>query len=35
LTRKIGRQVVPAMLALTSSPPTIWPTTAAMPEVAP
>lgn len=35
LTRKIGRQEVPAMSALTSRPPTNCPTTAAMPEVAP
>ncbi len=35
LTRKIGRQDDPAMSALTSTPPMIWPTTAAMPEVAP
>ncbi len=35
LTRKIGRHEVPAMSALTSRPPTSWPTTAAMPDVAP
>src|SRR6266536_3685877 len=35
MTRKIGRHEVPAMSALTSSPPASWPTTAAMPDVAP
>ena len=35
LTRKIGRQSVPAMSAVTSRPPASWPTTAAMPDVAP
>ena len=35
LTRKIGRQVIPAMLADTSRPPSSWPATTAMPPVAP
>ncbi len=35
LTRKIGRQPVPSMLADTSRPPSSWPTTAARPPVAP
>ena len=34
-TRKIGRQLVPAMFASTSAPPTAWPTTIPMPPVAP
>ena len=34
-TRKIGRQPNPAISALTINPPATWPTTAAIPAVAP
>lgn len=35
LTRKIGRQPSPSMLAETSKPPSTWPSTAARPPAAP